>query len=206
MAVCCYDIQLAFNLHVHSKYHDLLPQAPILFLAGGVGLPTDPSVDSFLWWCSTRWQRVYICAGPLENSSPLYFMSVCRKHANVCVVDEGTSDTYFESLCVTRGWNTTPVTSTPNTLEATTNVGMSHGCLHVNSPFEERDITHPGVYQLRVQPSQCPYTIEKGWAKLTARPRYHSPGHSGSCRTCGYADHRPWDCPVSKRNDYKFAG
>jgi hypothetical protein len=196
--LCYYTVQLAYNLHVHTKYQELRPLAPILLLAGGVGCPTDPSFHTFIEWCSTHWQRVYICAGEVEGQSPLHFMAVCRQLSNVCVVDDLTTDTHFEALCVT---------SQGPVMKDVTTVALSRGCVRVYPPngVEPTVITQPGIHHVTVTPVECPYTIKKGWAKVCPRPRHHCPGDWNSCRTCGYSDHKPWDCPVSQRHDYKYA-
>jgi hypothetical protein len=196
--LCYYTVQLAYNLHVHTKYQELRPLAPILFLAGGVGSPTDTSFYTFLEWCATHWQRVYICAGEIEDESALQFMAVCRHFSNVCVVDVLTTDTHFESLCVT---------SQGPVLKDVTTVALTAGCMRVYPPDAEEPtvITQPGVHQVSVTPMECAYTVKKGWAKVCPRPQHHRLGHCNSCRTCGYSDHKPWDCPVSQRDDYKYA-
>jgi len=196
--LCYYTVQLAYNLHVHTTYQELRPLAPILLLAGGVGSPTDSSFHSFMEWCSKHWQRVYVCAGEVEQESPMHFIAVCRQFSNVCVVDSMTTDTYFESLCVT--------SQGPASKDVTT-VALSRECVRVYPPdsVEATVITQPGVHQVTVTPVECLYTIKKGWAKVFPRPMYNSPSDRNSCRTCGYSDHKPWECPVSQRHDYNYA-
>ena len=196
--LCYYRIQVEFDLQLHTQYNNLIPQAPILFLSGEVGTPTEATFDIFLEWCSANWHRVYMCA---ENTIPINLKGVCRKHANVCMVDPPTADTYFEGLCVMgrdescASTGLTTVTMVPRNL-----------VVHWPSLPIPLSIKQAGVYQVTVTPPDCAHTIERGWAKVAPRPVLHKGGYGNSCRTCGYRNHKAWDCPVSTRQDYKFAG
>lgn len=202
--LCYYKVQVEFNLQVHTEYNNLRPQAPILFLYGGVGTPTESSLDVLLEWCSSNWQRVYIFAGDLEILLPLYFKGVCRKHANVCVVDHSTVDTFFEGLCVV-GSDECRAALSPTHLTTVT-LSTNHLTVHWPSSSTPLPIHQPGVYQVTVTPPDCAHTIERGWAKVAPRPLYHKVGYGNSCRTCGYHNHKPWECPVSTKQEYKFVG
>lgn len=86
-------VQYASDIHLQhlgdrTPFGPILkPVAPVLALAGNIGVPGSRMYRDFLFYCSRSWDRVFVVPGSLESSPSTSIVAVASEFPNVSILD-----------------------------------------------------------------------------------------------------------------------